>query len=442
MFISLTSFGQQPLTRILFILDASNSMNVRWNGNQTRIEAAKELLIQSVDSLKGIPNLEVALRVYGHQSPITATFQDCNDTKLEVGFGPNTIDAIKSKIRTIEAKGTTPIARSLEAAAQDFPDSLSRNYIILITDGLEACDNDPCVVAKKLKDKGVKVTPFVIGIGMDLSYLEKFNCIGTYADAETKEAFKTVLKNVVSKTLLNTTVQINLNTITKQPKETDVTMFLNTAGTKDIKYTFVHTLNSKGNPDTLVIDPSVKYDLFVHTIPPVEKKNISIKRHTHNIIEVDAPQGYLTIKHANATKSYILETRVMQQGVGKTINVQKLNTTDKYIVGKYDLEILCLPRINRTVEINQSSTTTVEIAAPGTLNYSSVNKSVVQLFVLNENGIWDWVINFSEENRKGNLLLQPGKYKLVYRLKNARSSILTQEKEFTIYSNKTTTIAY
>lgn len=442
MFLSLTSQSQQPLTRILFILDASNSMNVRWNGQQTRIEAAKELLSQSIDSLRNVPNLEIALRVYGHQSPITATFQDCNDTKLEVGFGTNNIDAIKSKIRSIEAKGTTPIARSLEAAAQDFPDSLSRNYIILITDGLEACDNDPCVVAKKLKDKGVKVTPFVIGLGMDLSYLEKFNCIGTYADAETKESFKTVLKNVVSKTLLNTTVQINLNTITKQPKETDVSMFLYAAGTKELKYTFVHTLNNKGNPDTLVIDPVLKYDLIVHTIPPVEKKNIPIQRHTHNTIEVDAPQGNLTVKHLNATRTYLLDTRVMQFDKEKTINVQKINSTDKYIVGKYDIEILSLPRIYRTIDINQSSTTTIEIPAPGVLAYSSLNKSVVQLFVKAEDGTWNWVINLPEENRKGNLQLQPGTYKLVFRLKNARSSLLTQQKEFTIYSNKTTTIAY
>lgn len=442
MFLSLTSYSQQPLTRILFILDASNSMNVRWNGQQTRIEAAKELLSQSIDSLRNIPNLEIALRVYGHQSPITATFQDCNDTKLEVGFGTNNIDAIKSKIRSIEAKGTTPIARSLEAAAADFPDSVSRNYIILITDGLEACDNDPCVVAKKLKDKGVKVTPFVIGLGMDLSYLEKFNCIGTYADAETKESFKAVLKNVVSKTLLNTTVQINLNTITKQPKETDVSMFLFAAGTKELKYTFVHTLNNKGNPDTLVIDPALKYDLVVHTIPPVEKKNISIQRHTHNTIEVDAPQGYLAVKHLNATRTYLLDTRVMPFEKGKTINVQKINSSDKYIVGKYDLEILSLPRIYRTIDINQSSTTTVDIPAPGVLAYSSLNKSVVQLFVKVEDGTWNWVINLPEENRKGNLQLQPGTYKLVFRLKNARSSLLTQQKEFTIYSNKTTTIAY
>ena len=229
-------FGQNQ-TRILFILDASNSMNAEW-GKKTRIELAKEQLNKSIEGLRGVPNLEIALRVYGHQSPITATYQDCNDTKLEVAFAANNIDKIKQRVQSIEAKGTTPIARSLEAAAGDFPDTLARNFIILITDGLEACDNDPCVIAKKLKDKGVKVTPFVIGLGMDLSYLEKFKCIGTYFDAESSESFNSTLQTVLKKTLLNTTVQIDLNDITKKPTETNVTMFLYEAGTKNLKYTF------------------------------------------------------------------------------------------------------------------------------------------------------------------------------------------------------------
>jgi len=224
------AFGQSELTRILFILDASNSMNAKW-GQQTRIDAAKDLLVQIMDSLKDVSDLEIALRVYGHQSPITATYQDCNDTKLEVPFSAGNIDKIKSRIRSIEAKGTTPIARSLEAAAGDFPTSKSRNIIILITDGLEACDNDPCVIAKKLKDKEVKVTPFVIGLGMDLSYLDKFNCIGTYAEAETAASFETVLRNVIKKALLNTTAQVNLNDLAKNPKETVVTFFMFEAGT-------------------------------------------------------------------------------------------------------------------------------------------------------------------------------------------------------------------
>ena len=49
-------------------------------------------------------------------------------------------------------------------------------------------------------------------------------------------------KNVVSKALLNTTVQINLNDIYQKPSETDVTMFLYEAGTTNFKNIPSHTL--------------------------------------------------------------------------------------------------------------------------------------------------------------------------------------------------------
>ena len=91
-------------------------MNADWGDGQTRFEAAKEILSKNVEQLRDIPNLEIALRVYGHQSPITATYQDCNDTKLEVPFGTNNHDQVLTKIRTIKAKGTTPIAMTLEAS--------------------------------------------------------------------------------------------------------------------------------------------------------------------------------------------------------------------------------------------------------------------------------------------------------------------------------------
>jgi Ca-activated chloride channel family protein len=432
-------YGQEQLTRILFILDASNSMNAQW-GSQTRIQAAKEILANAVDSLKGTSNLEIALRVYGHQSPITATYQDCNDTKLEIPFGADNFDKVKYRIKSIEAKGTTPIARSLEAAADDFPDQNSRNIIILITDGLEACDNDPCVIAKKLKDKGVKVTPFVIGLGLDLSYLEKFKCIGEYADAETKDAFRSVLKNVVSKALLNTTVQINLNDSSKNPKETDVTMFLFEAGTKNLKYTFVHTINRFGNPDTLIIDPAFKYDLIVNTIPQVSKKNIVLQKNTHNTIVLDAPQGYIKVRFINASKTYPIETRVMQNGKPLTLNVQKINRSDKYIIGKYDLEILTLPRTYFTVDVTQSSTVNADIMAPGLLSYRETNSAIAQIFVIKDNGSIEWVCNLDETVYSGSIQLQPGNYRMVYRPKALKSSTYTLEKDFRILSNKTTTI--
>jgi len=433
------SFGQEELTRILFILDASNSMNARW-GAQTRIDAAKELLAKTVDDLKGVPNLEIGLRVYGHQSPITATFQDCNDTKLEVPFAENNFDRVKSRVKSIQAKGTTPIARSLEAAAGDFPDNTSRNVIILITDGLEACDNDPCVIAKKLKDKGVNVTPFVIGLGMDLSYLEKFRCIGSYEDAETRESFEKVLQNVVNKALLNTTVQINLNDISGDPTETDVTMFLYEAGTKNLKYTFTHTINRYGNPDTLIIDPAIDYDLVVNTTPRVEKKDIKIERNIHNTIEVDAPQGYIRLRFINAAKQYQIDARIIQDGNPATLNTQKIETKDKYIVGTYQVEILTLPRIYATVNVQQSAVSDINIKAPGFFTYSGINKITGQIFMKNDDGSWDWVTNLEEGSRNGRVQLQPGEYRMVYRQLELKSSTYTMQNDFRINSNSTTTI--
>lgn len=433
------SFGQEELTRILFILDASNSMNAHW-GDQTRIAAAKELLAKTVEELRDVPNLELALRVYGHQSPITATFQDCNDTKLEVPFGGDNFDRIKYRIKSIQAKGTTPIALSLLAAADDFPDQNARNIIILITDGLEACPNDPCVIAKQLKDKGVKVTPFVIGLGLDLSYLEKFSCIGTYTDAETKESFEKVLGNIISKVLLNTTVQINLNDINNEPSETDVTMFLYEAGTTDLKYTYTHTINRYGNPDTLILDPKLKYDLVVNTLPRIEKKNIEIIPNTHNTINVDAAQGYIKVRFLNAAKQYQIETRVMQIGEHRTINTQKIGESDKYLVGTYFIEILTTPRIYIQTNVNQSSTSNINIKAPGFIKYSAGHGITGQVFIQNDNGTWDWVLNLKDGGKTGIHQLQPGSYRIVYREKEHTRSEYTLEKDFRINSNKTISI--
>ncbi len=168
--------GYEPHSRILFIFDASNSMAGDWEGD-VKINIARRILIEMVDSLQHVENVEMALRIYGHQSPVPP--QDCSDTKLEVPFAPDNASRIRQKLRFISPKGTTPIARSLEQSAEDFPPCRScRDIIILITDGVEACDGDPCAVSKKLQKKGIVLKPFVIGIGNDPWFKETFSCIG------------------------------------------------------------------------------------------------------------------------------------------------------------------------------------------------------------------------------------------------------------------------
>ena len=208
------------------------------------------------------------------------------------------------------------------------------------------------------------------------------------------------------------------------------------------KYTFVHTINKFGNPDTLIIDPKIKYDLVVNTIPKIEKKDIVIYKNIHNTIVLDAPQGFIKLKHANATKSYPLMCRVMQSGSCETINVQQVNQTDKYIVGKYNVELLTLPRKTIEVEVSQSTTTTIDVLAPGTLSFSTKENTVAQLFQTNNEKKDEWVCNLDTSNKSGLLQLQPGTYKIVYRYLNKLDSKDTSFSEFTISSNKTTTIYF
>jgi len=107
LFVGLAGFSQNnaSLTRILFVFDASQSMYSRWESD-TRINIAKRMLSQMLDSLKCIENVEVALRVYGHQKPVPP--QDCSDTRLEVPFRRNNIDEIKSVIQKLPAHSKVP----------------------------------------------------------------------------------------------------------------------------------------------------------------------------------------------------------------------------------------------------------------------------------------------------------------------------------------------
>lgn len=437
--LSTVSFGQEKLTRILLVLDASNSMNERW-GHQSRILTAKEVLSNAVDSLRGVPNLELGLRIYGHQSPVTPTFQDCEDSKLEIPFGVDNHQQILDKVRTTSAKGTTPIAYSLEMSADDFPDNSSRNIIILITDGIEACDGDPCRIATKLKEKGITISPFVIGLGMDMTYLSHFDCYGNFRSAEDPVAFREVMKDVLNKALVNTTVQINLNTIHGRPLETDVTMFLYKAGTKELTHTYTHTMNHKGNPDTLFLDPDTQYDLLVKTLPPVQKKNIKIQKHTHNTIKVDAPQGMLKIGFNQATKFNAVEVRVMEKGKTNTLNVQKFDEIQQYIVGEYDLEILTLPRRYQRVTVNQSSTTNISIPAPGVMTFKSFRPVTAQVFEIIGQGQYEWVCDIDDTKSSNEVVLQPGKYMIAYRQKDLKEISYSRQKVFDVFSNRTITI--
>ena len=236
-----------------------------------KIKIAQRLLGEVIDSISDREDIQMAFRAYGHQSPvISAERRDCEDTKLEVPFGPDNADKIRKKLDDIVPKGTTPIAYSLGQSANDFPDCDNcRNIIILITDGIEECDGNPCAVSMALQKKGIVLKPFVIGMGLSEDVMKQFECVGNFYDASNERVFKNVLNIVISQAMNSTSMQVNLLDKSGQPTETDVNMTFYEQFSGAIKYNYVHTINHRGNPDTLMIDPVGRYNMVVHTIPPV-----------------------------------------------------------------------------------------------------------------------------------------------------------------------------
>lgn len=431
LFASAQNQPEPVVTRILFVYDASQSMLAKWE-TDVKMTIAKRLLSEMLDSLANIENLEFALRVYGHQKPVPP--QDCSDTRLEVGFSKNSIPAIKQKLRNIEARGTTPIARSLEHAADDFPYCATcRNIIILITDGIEACDGDPCAVSLALQKKGIVLKPFVIGVGLDLEFKKTFECVGNYYDAASESQFRQVLGVVISQALNNTTLQVNLLDTQGNPTETDVNMTFYDALSGKMKHNYMHTINNRGVPDTLLVDPFITYRAHIHTIPPVFIDSIKLTPGKHTVVAADAPQGYLVVK---SNSVYFKDTKliVRKQNNASTLNVQAINFTEKYITGNYQVEILSMPRlIVDDVSISQSHTTTLQIPEPGLVTLTSDVAGYGSIYVERGEKL-EWVYNLNTALNRETIVLLPGNYRAVFRAKNNKKTLSTIEKNFKITS--------
>ena len=204
---------------IEYILDGSGSM-LELMGDKQKIEVAKQTLTDLIDKLPaegGETELNVGLRVYGHAS-ITAQYPEepCRATALEVPVSGVNVAELQSKIAAISARGWTPIAYSLERAAEDFPvgDEYD-NIIILISDGKETCGGAPCEVAGNLHKAGIKVKIHVVGFDIKDAEKAGLECIaraggGEYFSADSADELTEALEDVQEQVLKEETTSVRI----------------------------------------------------------------------------------------------------------------------------------------------------------------------------------------------------------------------------------------
>ncbi len=425
-------------TRILFVVDCSYNMYEKWQ-SESKIKIAQSLVSNIIDSLSAQEDVECALRVFGSEKDYPT--QDCEDTKLLVPFYRMNTDALKARLKGMVPKGTSAVTNSLEKVKEDFPNDKScRNVVIMILNNIDRCGGDIKDVSSKLQKQGVCLKPFIIGINKGMK--DFYQDAGLYYEANNEVEFSKIMNNIVKQSLHNTSVQINLLDSYMQTTETFVPITFLDSKSKQTRYSFIHSFNSNGISDTMLIDPLSNYDIIVHTIPCVKRENISVEAGSHTVIPIKTPQGSLFVKYSSDKNDInIKPCQVLVKRVGEkdVINLHSINKKEKYLVGKYDLEVLSLPRLNiDAVEISQSSLTTIEIPLSGILSLDKAKTNITGALFVRKNGKMTWVKNLEEEKIKETIELLPGEYVIIAKDKSNTSNSYTQELK--IESNKITKV--
>jgi hypothetical protein len=179
-----------------YILDSSGSMLEQLQG-KTKLSIAQSVLGERVSALP--PDVHVGLRVYGHRVPYQQEVESCKDIELVVPIRTGGAKDILDWLPTMQALGMTPMSESIRLAAEDFTfSSTNTNSIILISDGLETCGDDPSDVARYLQELGIDFTIHVIGLGVDEETRAQLMRLadtgrGIYHDANSEEDLQTAL---------------------------------------------------------------------------------------------------------------------------------------------------------------------------------------------------------------------------------------------------------
>ncbi|MBI4212359.1 MAG: VWA domain-containing protein [Deltaproteobacteria bacterium] len=259
-------------TNIIIAVDAPGSMSTPFIGTtKTKSEMLSSVIAETLERVadnKDYPR-NVGIRVFGSESP--ASDNNCQDQRLIIPLGEVSPVAAQKLLGKITAKGSSPIFNTLAAALDDFPPLLEADrVIVLITDGRDSCEADPCARIKELKAGKPKTQIHVVGFDLaaeDTAFLE---CLATTTDgkfllARNEEELRTSLDEAI-----NSTVPYNVKIATlagNVPIPTELTFFA--AGTSTVA-----RKESSFGTKLLQITPGT-YDLMVEYVGSPEAKKPS-----------------------------------------------------------------------------------------------------------------------------------------------------------------------
>jgi len=202
----LISLSAQAADKAIIVFDASGSMWGQVDG-KPKISIAKKTLGNVVNNWN--KDIELGLLAYGHRRK-----GDCSDIQTLVPVGKLTNKEVIKQVNKISPKGKTPISASIKKAANELKFTEDTATVILISDGKETCQADPCKTAAELEKLGVNFTAHVIGFDVDKETRKQLKCIadntgGLYFSADNAKELNEALQQVVARPTLFTLIAMD-----------------------------------------------------------------------------------------------------------------------------------------------------------------------------------------------------------------------------------------
>ena len=146
-FVALPAVAQ---TTTMIVMDGSGSMWGQIDG-RTKLEIARETVADVLTDVP--PDRVLGLMAYGHRER-----GNCSDIELLVPPAANSARPILDAVYTMRFQGKTPLTEAVRQAAEVLRSTEEPATVVLVTDGIETCEADPCALAAELEASGVDFT--------------------------------------------------------------------------------------------------------------------------------------------------------------------------------------------------------------------------------------------------------------------------------------------
>lgn len=257
-------------TSVNIILDGSGSMSAPFGTTTVlKFDLVESALLDILSVAAPADTVRnIGLRVFGMSSPVGE--KNCKDSERLYPLGQLNFDELKKSLQKAEPQGMSPLSYALTQATSDFPaEGDADRVIVLITDGADACELDPCSIAEQIHTQHRAVI-HVVGFDLTNEDQQKVECIATKSDgrfftARTENELRASLEEAIS-----ATVPYNLKLIASAgdvPIQTEITVF--TGGTEDV------VRREKSFGTKLMKLPQGSYDVLVEFIDSPEPKKPS-----------------------------------------------------------------------------------------------------------------------------------------------------------------------